>query len=166
MTSKGSMKILRRLPEAPAPTKAVRVNSQTIDPYMDIDNLEPVTDDEVEKQTKKMPKVGDAGRLASIEKARKRAEPVIKLYKDGSTTREISEATGIPERTVRGIIGRYIKNGELQITPTKTERLLAELYNSGKSYKEMQELVGLSSGSLSSKLYRLRKIGLIGKREQ
>lgn len=118
------------------------------------------------KATDSHAKVGDAGRAASKEKARVRAIPVIELYKNGASNEEIAAATGIPAKTVGGIIGRYIKSGQVEITPSKEDLRLAELFNSGTSYKDMAELMNFTGGALSSKLYKIRRMGLIGKRTQ
>ena len=170
--SKGSMKILRKLPDAPEPTRPVRINTLSTDKYMNslIGNTPAPLDksglnrDHNDGDHEK--KIGEEGRVSAIEKARQRAVPVIELYKNGATNAEISAATGICERTVRGIIGRYIKSGKIKVTPSSEDKELAELYNSGKSYDEMADEMNLTGGALSSKLHKIRKMGLIGKREK
>lgn len=167
------MKILRKLPGAPAPTKAARVNTMSNDKYMN--SLAIVADTPISLKGDDPPwkkitadqhaKVGDAGRAAAKEKARVRAIPVIELYKNGASNEDIAAATGIPAKTVRDIISRYTKSGKVKITPSKEDLRLAELFNSGMSYKDMAELMNFTGGALSSKLYKIRRMGLIGKRE-
>ncbi len=174
--SKGSMKILRPLPDAPTPTKPFRSNRREKETITSaIDDADPI---EVEPKKKlseeqKMAAARARGlatineaRAKSIENARRRALPVLELYKNEATIDEIVTATGIPKRTVHGIIGRYIKSGEVKVVFSHEDKRLAELYNEGLSYEEMSAMLHLTGGSLSSKLHRIRRLGLIGKRKE
>ena len=173
--SKGSMKIIRRLPDAPVPTKPVKVKEKAprLSSAIDLDPV--VVDDPPEPKKekpshavpqKKQAKNAEIGCSAAAEKARQRAVPVIELYKQGELTADIAEATGIPERSVKGIIARYIKAGKVKKTPNKEDRYIAELYNAGLNYSEMAEKLGTTGGAVASKLRKIRRMGLIGKRAQ
>ena len=174
--SKGSMKILRPLPDAPTPTKPFRSNrredeliTSAIDDSDSIDGFGPkkkLSDEQkmAAARARGLATINDA-RAKSIENARLRALPIIELYKNEATIDEIVTATGIPKRTVQGIIGRYIKSGEVKVVFSHEDRRLAELYNEGLSYEEMSAMLHLTGGALSSKLHRIRRLGLIGKRK-
>ena len=174
--SKGSMKILKPLPDAPTPTKPFMSNRREDELITSaIDDADPIEIEPKKKlsEEQKMAAARARGlatineaRAKSIENARRRALPVLNLYKAGATTNEIMHETGMAKRTVQGIIGRYIKSGEIEWTPSREEKKLAELYEAGMSYNDMCEVLGLTGGSLSGKLARIRRMGLIGKRER
>lgn len=167
--SKGSMKILRPLPDAPTPTKPVRTKAKERIDWATIDD-DPITSDlsarKSSRSESKPKSVGAAGRELAMENARKRAMPIIELYKNGATVPEIATATGLKERTINGIIGRYIKSGKVAVTPSHEDKRLAELYNSGMSYNDMAGLLQLTGGALSSKIHKIRRMGLIGNRTE
>lgn len=173
--SKGSMKILRPLPDAPTPTKPYRSNrreeeiiTSAIDDSDSIDFGPKKNPSEEQKlaaaRARGLATINEA-RAKSIENARRRALPVLELYKNEATIDEIVTATGISKRTVQGIIGRYIKSGEVKVVFSHEDKRLAELYNEGLSYEEMSAMLHLTGGALSSKLHRIRRLGLIGKRK-
>lgn len=170
------MKILRPLPDAPTPTKPFRSNrredkliTSAIDDSDSIDfgpKKKPSEEQKMEAaRARGLATINDA-RAKSIENARRRALPVLELYKNEATIDEIATATGIPKRTVQGIIGRYIKNGEVKVVFSHEDKRLAALYNEGLSYEEMSAMLHLTGGALSSKLYRIRRLGLIEKRKE
>lgn len=173
--SKGSMKILRKLPDAPTPTKPYRSNSRGKETITSaIDDADPIEVEPKKKLSEVQKKAAararglatiNEARAKSIENARRRALPVLELYKNEATIDEIVTATGIPKRTVQGIIGRYIKSGEVKVVFSHEDKRLAALYNEGLSYEEMSAMLHLTGGALSSKLYRIRRLGLIGKRK-
>lgn len=173
--SKGSMRILRPLPDAPTPTKPYRTNSRGKENITSaIDDADPIEFEPKKKLSEEqkmaaarargLATINDA-RAKSIENARRRALPVLEMYKNEATIDEIVTATGIPKRTVQGIIGRYIKSGEVKVVFSREDKRLAALYNEGLSYEEMSAMLHLTGGALSSKLYRIRRLGLIGKRK-
>lgn len=162
------MRILRPLPDAPTPTRPVLTNVKRRTDWGSIDaepaDLEMPLTKSRKKQETGMKKTGDAGREQALANARKRAMPIIMMYKDGATIPEIAAATGYKDRQVKGIIGRYIKSGKVEVTPSHEDKQIAELYNSGMSHKAMAEQLHMTHGALSSKIHKIRRMGLVGKR--
>lgn len=173
------MRIKRPLPPAPEPTRPQRINKQeyniaeaidanTIEIFVSDRDSTPAISDKSKKQAARQRGLATIGaaRAAAMENARKRALPILEHYKNGMSTAEIMQATGMSRGSVLGVIGRYTKSGEIQVTPSREDLKLAELYKTGMSYNEMSEALGISGGSLSGKLARIRRMGLIGKRER
>lgn len=115
-------------------------------------------------------KIEDIGhrnkRLAAKAKAEEDREKVFKLYRQGVPRADIARIVGVEKATVTGIISRGFMYGDLkEYVVSSDEKMLTELYLSGETYKEMAKQMGLTEGTISGMLCRLRKEGLVGYRK-
>lgn len=93
-------------------------------------------------------------------------ETVINLTNQGKKPQEISEITGINHRAISNKMYELrkqrlvVKRKYNKWTPNKEKKLI-ELINEGYKRKEIVKELGMKEGSVKSKLFRLRKQGII-----
>ena len=104
--------------------------------------------------------------MAAKAKAEEDREKVFKLYRQGVPRADIARIIGVEKATVTGIISRGFMYGDLkEYVVSSDEKMLTELYLSGETYKEMAKQMGLTEGTISGMLCRLRREGLVGYRK-
>ena len=115
----------------------------------------------VESVSVTMSKVMRERRRTYIEK-----EEVFELYRDGVPRVEIAKRVGISVNSVIGIISRGFQDGDLrEYVISRDEQIVLDMYNAGASYKEISEATGMTGGTISAALTRLRREGMAGYRK-
>lgn len=93
-------------------------------------------------------------------------EEVFELYREGVPRVEIAKRVGISINSVIGIISRGFQDGDLrEYVVSMDEQVVLDMYNAGASYKEISEATGMTGGTISAALTRLRREGKVGYRK-
>ena len=73
------------------------------------------------------------------------------------TAREIAESMGASERTIRRIVAE--PRDQFLARAAANRRQAVELRNQGLKYREIAEVMGISTGSVGTLLHQARKSG-------
>ncbi len=176
-----SMKIKRKLPDAPEPTRATfqkRVTG-TYSPGMaviqddyipvDIDPQEVkkimMTDERAAEIKKKRQEAAERMHEANRRKSQARNKRVIGLYNAGLTTAQIAEQEGVCVRAMASRISKLKREGVLKDRELpEIHKTVIRLYNDGVPIAGIAEAVGMKETQIHTLLATLRKHGKVGNR--
>ena len=168
-----SMQIKRRLPDAPAPTKAaykkpVLYNNSK---HMRVVELPCQYHPRPIQVSKKKPAEQKGKRLdrtAYIQKRQKwtdeKIQKVIDMYNSGMQFSEIGEKMHCSTHAASMVIVKARKEGRIRTRRTgkvdpnlsqEKEKLLIDMYNNGASYIEIGKAIGRSSSNVHKKIHML-----------
>ena len=173
------MKIKKKLPDAPAPTRAVYKKPVvgTYAPGMRVIeipstyNPKPAPKPKPRPKRKAYPKPPKTRGMGKREVHREpkfwtedKVQRVIEMYENGATLQEIGNRFGKPWTSVRNLISRLSDKGLIErhhaehYTEEDIERMRA-LKDAGKTYAEIGDIMGRAPSAIFNALKRARREG-------